>query len=195
MKKFTSVLLTLLLISSISVFGQNFAKKGVWELGGGIGFTSSTIVTDGESAEESMTSFIFQPYVGYFVIDCLELGLIPSFETTSIGDLSSNSFGIYFAPAWNFDLKSNLYPFIEGRIGYNTTTIEYEFEGDTYEQTLSGLAYGGRAGLKYQLGNAALVNLSLGYTMTTLNPEDWEGDRNGTNDFDVMVGFTIFLGK
>ena len=195
MKKFTYVLFTLMLISSISVFGQNFAKKGVWELGGGIGFSSVTFVSDGESGDDALTSFTFEPYIGYFVINSLELGLIPSFETSSLGDLSSNSFGIYFAPAWNFDLQSNLFPFIEGRIGYNTSTVEYEDEEGTVEQTLSGLAYGARGGLKYQLGNSALVNFSLGYTMVTLDPEDWEGDRNGTNNFDIMVGFTVFLGN
>lgn len=195
MKKFTFALLTFMLVSSISVFAQDFAKKGVWELGGGIGFSSTTFVSNGESGDDALTNFTFEPYVGYFIINSLELGLIPSFETSSLGDLSSNSFGVYFAPAWNFDLQSNLYPFIEGRIGYNTSTIEYEDEEGTFEQTLSGLAWGARGGVKLQLGSSALVNASLGYTQTTANPEDWEGDRNGTNGFDVMVGFTVFIGK
>ncbi|MBK9098775.1 MAG: outer membrane beta-barrel protein [bacterium] len=191
MKKFTFALFTLILVSSISIFGQNFAKKGVWEFGGGIGFSSTTFVSNGESGDDVLTTFTFEPYVGWFVINGLELGLIPSYQTASLGDYSENSFGIYFAPAWNFDLQSQLFPFIEGRIGYNTVTAD---NGED-SQTLSGLAYGARGGLKYQLGNSALVNFSLGYNMTTLNPEDWDGDRNGTNNFDVMVGFTVFLGK
>jgi hypothetical protein len=195
MKNFFYSLTLFLLIGSLSLFAQSFAKKGIWELGGGLGFSSSTPVVNGESGDESLSTFMFQPYVGYFVIDGLELGLVPSFETSSFGELSSNSFGIYFAPAWNFDLKSNVYPFVEGRIGYNTITFKYEDEDGKVEQTASGLAYGGRAGVKLQLGNSALVNLSLGYTMVTLDPENWEGDRNGSNDFDVMVGFTVFLGK
>ena len=195
MKKFTYVILTLMLISSISVFGQNFAKKGVWELGGGIGFSSTTFVSGGESVDDALTTFMFEPYIGYFIINNLELGIIPSFETTSWANSSSNSFGVYFAPAWNFDLKSNLYPFLEARIGYNTSTIEFEDEELAFEQTISGLAWGARGGVKLQLGNSALVNASLGYTQTTANPEDWDGDRNGTNGFDVMVGFTVFLGK
>ncbi|HSW55245.1 MAG TPA: outer membrane beta-barrel protein [Ignavibacteriaceae bacterium] len=195
MKKFFYLLVLTLVIGSVSLSAQNFAKKGVWELGGGIGFSSSTGVSNGESADDAATTFTFEPYIGYFVINSLELGLIPRFNSYSFGDYSINSFGIYFAPAWNFDLQSNLFPFIEGRIGYNTSTVEYEDEEGTVEQTLSGLAYGARGGLKYQLGNSALVNVSLGYTMVTLDPEDSEGDRNGSNDFDVMVGFTVFLGK
>jgi len=195
MKKFFYLLLLTLVVGSVSLSAQNFAKKGVWELGGGIGFSSSTNVSNGESADDAATTFIFEPYVGYFVINSLELGLIPRFDSYSFGDLSISSFGVYFAPAWNFDLQSQLFPFIEGRIGYNTQTVKFEDEEDPYEQTRSGLAYGGRGGLKYQLGNSALVNFSLGYTMITLDPENSEGDRNGSNDFDVMVGFTVFLGK
>lgn len=192
MKKFLYSFVLVLLFGSLSLFGQDFAKKGVWELGGGIGFSSTTFVSDGESGDNALTSFTFEPYVGWFVINSLELGLIPSFNTVSYGDESENSFGIYFAPAWNFDLQSQLFPFIEGRIGYNTITYD---PGEGESSTRSGLAYGARGGLKYQLGNSALVNFSLGYTMTTLDPEGWEGDRNGTNSFDVMVGFTVFLGK
>jgi len=195
MKKFFYLLVITLIVGSVSLSAQNFARQGVWELGGGIGFSSSTGVSNGESADDASTTFTFEPYIGYFVINSLELGFIPRFNSYSFGDYSINSFGIYFAPAWNFDLQSNLFPFIEGRIGYNTSTVEFEDEEGTVEQTLSGLAYGARGGLKYQLGNSALVNVSLGYTMVTLDPEDSEGDRNGSNDFDVMVGFSVFLGK
>jgi len=195
MKNFFYLLLLTLVVGSVSLSAQNFAKKGVWEFGGGIGFSSTTFVFDGESGDDALTTFMFEPYIGYFVINCLELGLIPSFETTSYGDFSSNSFGIYFAPAWNFDLQSNVFPFIEGRIGYNTSTTTYEDEEEDEEITTSGLAYGARGGVKVQLGNSALVNASIGYMMATMEPDDWEGDRVGTNGFDLMVGFTVFLGK
>jgi len=97
MKKFFYLLVLILVVGSVSLSAQSFAKKGVWEFGGGIGFSSVTYVYDGESADDAATSFMFDPYVGYFVINSLELGLIPSFETFSLGDYSSNSFGIYFA--------------------------------------------------------------------------------------------------
>jgi len=181
-----------LLIGTITVNAQNFATKGAIELGGSIGFSSTTFVYDGESSDDALSSFTVQPYIGYFIINGLELGLIPSFTSQSSGDNSISSLGIYFAPAWNFDLKNNLFPFIEGRIGYNS--INYDIgEGDG--NTSSGLAFGLRGGVKVQVGNSALVNFALYYDQTTLNPEDWEGDRNGENVFGVMAGFTIFLGK
>ena len=181
----------LIFFGSVSIFAQGFANKGVWELGGMIGFSSTTSVSNGESGDNALTQFTFEPYVGYFVINCFELGLIPSFSTASLGDASTSIFNIFFAPAYNFNLHSAAFPFVEGRIGYGSTTYD-PGEGDS--NTSSGLSWAVRGGLKYQLGNSALVNVSLGYTQNTRNPKDWDGDRNGTNVFDVMAGFTVFIG-
>ena len=189
MKKYFTILL---LIVAFSVNAQDFGKKGVIETGGLVGFSSTTGVNDGESEDDALTNFTFEPYFGYFVINSLELGLIPSFSSLSQGDVSITSFGIYFAPAWNFNLRSKAFPFLGGRIGYQTSTVDFGGDDNT---TLSGLSWALRGGLKYQLGNSALLLASLGYTQTTLNPEDWDGGRNGTNVFDVMVGFTVFFGK
>ena len=185
------VVFCLLFVSSQIILGQNFATKGAIELGGSIGFSSTTFVEDGESGDEALSSFTFQPYVGYFLVNGFELGLIPSFTSQSQGDASISSYGVYLAPAWNFDLKSNLFPFIEGRIGYSSSNYDY----GEIDATLSGLSWGLRGGLKAQVGNSALVNFALYYDQLTMNPEDWEGDRNGENVFGVNAGFTIFLGR
>jgi hypothetical protein len=189
MKKYFSLLLILV---AFIANAQDFGKKGVIEAGGSIGFSSTTTVSDGETGDEALTQFTFEPYFGYFIINCLELGIIPSFSSLSQGDASVTTLGIYFAPAWNFDLQSNAFPFLEGRIGYQSANYDFG-EGD--DNTLSGMSWGVRGGLKYQLGNSALVHASLGYTQSTLNPEDWDGGRNGTNVFDIIVGFTVFFGK
>ena len=191
MKNLFYSLIILIFFGSVSIFAQGFANKGVWELGGMIGFSSTTGVVDGESGDEALTQFTFEPYVGYFVINCFELGLIPSFTSLSQGDASITSFDIYFAPAYNFNLHSAAFPFVEGRIGYGTATYDY---GEDDNNTLSGLSWALRGGLKYQVGSSAIVNVSLGYTQHTRNPDGWDGDRNGTNVFDVMAGFTIFVG-
>lgn len=194
MKKLLTLLVLILCVSFAN--GQNFAKKGVWELGGSAGFSSSTSVANGETAEESTTTFMLAPYIGYFVANSFELGLIPSFVSQSYGDNSASSFGVYFAPAWNFDLQSNLFPFIEGRIGYNTATSTYtDDEGVEQDFTQSGLAWGLRGGVKVQVGNSGLVNLALFYDQVTMDPDNWDGDRNGENVFGVTAGFTIFWGR
>ena len=193
MRAITFLFSALFILSSIS-FSQNFATKGTVEVGGSLGFSSSTSVNDGQSASNSTTTIRLEPYIGYFVVNSFELGFEPSFTTSSHGDYSSNSFGIYFAPAWNFDLRSKLFPFLEGRIGYNTSSSD-DGNSATEDPTYSGIAWGLRGGVKAQVGNSALVNLALSYDQITMNPSGWNGGRNGQNIFGVNAGFTIFLGK
>ena len=184
---------TLFVFTSLS-FSQNFATKGTVEVGGSLGFSSSTYVSNGNSASHSTSTIKIEPYIGYFVSNGFELGFVPSLTSQSYGDNSSTSFGIYFAPAWNFDLRSNLFPFLEGRIGYNSVSSS---DGDplTEDPSYGGIAWGFRGGVKVKVGNSALVNIALSYDQTTYNPKNWSGDRNGENLFAVNAGFTIFLGK
>ena len=191
MKKLT-VFLFVFITFGLTANAQNFPNKGAFEFGGSVGFSSTTAVANGQSSSDALTSISFQPYGGYFVINNLELGLIPSFMSQSLGDFSSTSYGVYFAPAWHFNLQSNVYPFLEGRIGYNTTSVEITDAGQTTESTANGMAWGFRGGVKVQLGNSSLVNFGLSYDQTTLNPENSDG-RYGNNAFGVNVGFTVFL--
>ena len=193
MRKITQLFAALFVFTSLS-FSQNFATKGTIEVGGSLGFSSTTSVSDGQSASNSTTTIRLEPYIGYFIVHSFELGFEPSFTTSSVGDYSSSSFGIYFAPAWNFDLRSNLFPFIEGRIGYNTSSSD-DGNSATEDPTYSGLSWGLRGGVKVQVGNSALVNLALSYDQITMNHKDWDGGRNGQNVFGFNAGFTIFFGK
>ena len=193
MRKITVLFAALFVFTSLS-FAQNFATKGTIEVGGSLGFSSTTSVYNGESASNSTTTIRLEPYIGYFIVNSFELGFEPSFTTSSFGDYSSSSFGIYFAPAWNFDLRSNLFPFIEGRIGYNTSSSD-DGNSTTEDPTYSGIAWGLRGGVKAQVGNSALINLALSYDQITMNPKGWNGSRNGQNIFGFNAGFTIFFGR
>jgi len=192
MKKFFSMLIVLILVSGLSIFAQNYANKGNLELGGDLGFNSTTSVFNGESANESASEFWFNPFAGYFITDGIELGVMPTFYTWSFGDYSENSFGILFAPAYVFNLHSCWYPFIQGRVGYNTSSYD-DGDPETNDPSSSGLEWGVAGGVKAQIGEAALINLGLSYTQITMNPENWDGDRIGNNVFGAEVGFTVFL--
>ena len=88
MKKLLTVLFALVLFVGFSQ-AQNFGKKGVIEVGGGLGFSSTTAVANGETADESLTNISVMPYVGYFIIDGLELGVNPlGFSYSKFGDNS-----------------------------------------------------------------------------------------------------------
>lgn len=192
MKKFFTLFTIVFLSCGISLFAQNFAKMGTVELGGTLGFNSTTQVSNGEAADESSTTIFFNPYFGYFFINSLEVGIIPTFSTSSFGDQSQNNFGVLLAPAYNFDLGNCWYPFIEGRVGYNTSSQD-DGDDQTDDPSFSGLAWGFRGGVKAQVGNNALVIVSVFYNNVTMNPENWDGDRNGQNVIGIEAGVAIFL--
>ncbi len=92
------------------------------------------------------------------------------------------------APAWNFSSKrSTVTPFVEGLIGFSS--------GDYLNSTLgkmesvNGLAYGGRGGVKVQISDFGLLNFAVQYVSLdrTINSLS-----NRENRFSVGVGFTVY---
>lgn len=193
MKTLNTTLLIVLIFTSLS-YSQHFASRGIIEIGGNVGFSSTTSVSNGNTANNSTTRFSLEPYVGYFLMPGLELGLIPSFSLSGYGNSSTTSFGFYFAPAWNFDLKSNFYPFVESRIGYNYSS-QSDGNPSTEDPSYGGLAWGFRGGVKLKIGSNALLNLAISYEQMTMNRKGWTGERNGENIFAVETGFTVFFGR
>ncbi len=194
MKMFSYIVLAVLVFSFAAgaQTSHTFAKKGIWETGGSIGFSSTTDVTNGESADDSQTDFTLEPYIGYFITDGFELGLIPIFSSSSLGDYSNSTFGIFLAPAYNFMTGSNIIPFIEGRIGYNTSSDDQNVAGEIITVDRSGLSYGARGGIKVELGGNSLLNVGLQYMMITLDPENAD-ERNGYDQFALTAGWTVFF--
>ena len=176
--------LTFVSINSLSA--QSFASEGTWEVGGNVSYTSITSVSNGETSENSLGIFSIDVPFYYFVIDGLELGLIPSYQNLSSGGSSASVFDILFGAAYNIKTNSSAYPFIEGRVGYNTTSNG---------STRTGIVWAIIGGVKAQVGGNALINFGISYTQSTLNTENQEGGRNGTNVIGGQVGFTVFFGK
>lgn len=166
---------------------KSFAQKGVVELGGSVSFSSRIAVYNGSTQGDAFTTFSLQPYIGYFVSDKFELGMNPLGITyMSQGSSNATQIGIFVAPAYNFTTTSgNLFPFIEGLIGYTSQT-------STGSTDRSGFSYGGRTGIKVSVGNSALLNISVQYLMITLN-RSGATDRNGENDLAIAAGFTVWM--
>lgn len=164
---------------------SKYAKKSQWDVGGSIGFVSSTAVNNGETADNSSTTFSFQPYGAYFVIDGLELGIMPSIEYYKDDTYNYTDYTLYFAPAYNFDTKSQFYPYIMGLIGYDGYN-----SGNKHEK---GLAWGGEVGVKANFLGNSLLKLGIQYEQKTYNPSEWDGDRNGMNNIKINLGFNVFF--
>jgi len=180
------IVIAFVLSVSIVTFSQDLAKKGTWELGGSVGFTSYTYVYSGTTDPDGAhTSFSISPEAGYFITDNFELGLLPfSFTSTSFNGSSESQFNFLLAPTWNFDMQSNLYPYIQALIGYGSET----YSGNSY----SGLDYGAQAGIKLEIAKSALINIGLQYLLVTRELSG-ASDRSGYNNFQIMAGFSVFI--
>jgi hypothetical protein len=179
------VLVCLLLLYQIAPAAKsNFAQKGEIELGGSLGYMSSTPVYGGQTGTATSTIQL-SPYFGYFISDGFELGVDP-FSIVSISSGGSSMTQILFliAPSYNFTTSGNIYPFVEGLIGYSSIS-----GGGT---TGSGLCWGLKGGIKINITGNGLLNFGLQYAQYTYTPSG-SSDRVGSNNISLIGGFTIFF--
>ena len=109
MKKLSFYIVAISLVCSEIAWSQDFARKGIWELGGTISFVNSTSVSNGETAGNSLNTFSLNIPVYYFFTDGLELGLVPQFQNLSSGGSSASLFALLAGVAYNFKTKSARY--------------------------------------------------------------------------------------
>ena len=214
MKKLISFFACIFLVAAFTLNAQDFGRKGTWEIGGLVMYANNTIVTDGETEVNgvgtSVNLFFINVPVYYMVIDGLQIGIVPEFMSANVSsgdnDLTLSLFAGFFSTAYVFNTGGSVYPFIEGRIGYNSITQSQSgnsplgkgsgiAQEDT-DQTFSGIGWGFSGGIKVQLGKAALLNFGVGYQQRTANWEDATDDlRDGVNVISVLAGFSVFLGR
>lgn len=176
------LIVMLILCFTNSNYSQ-FARTGVIEIGGDISFSSSKNVFDGESSGNSVNVFSFSPYFGYFITDGFELGFKPTISSISSGGSSVTAVYFFAAPAYNFVTDGNLYPYIEGLLGYTSQSNGI---------TRSGLSYGLSGGLKIGIGGRAMINTSIQYVAYTLDIDATPG-RDGFNQLWLGAGFRVWF--
>lgn len=182
---------SVILFIEIPAQEARFAAKGVTELSGVISFSNFTSVSRGRTGD-AISLFTFAPQVGYFVSDGFEIGLgtgitlIPGFSVLSPEDEESTSFfQFFFTPSYNISSpNSNIFPFIEGQLGYTSTS--------SGNNTASGFSYGGRAGVKIAAVDHLLISISGQYLAITFN-ESGAKDRNGINYLTIGVGVSGYF--
>ena len=186
MKSILKVNLILVLILS-SASAQSFTDKGTVEIGGGITFSS---ISAGGYQNSSYSVFTFNPYFGGMVTRGLELGITPGFS----GVDGAKKFDIFFAPSYNISTSTNVYPYFEFLIGYNSIT-------DEGVSTSGGLGIGGDAGIKVAISTSALLvfviqylNQSYNFGQQTYSYYNQVELHNYTlNVFTLGVGFSYYL--
>jgi hypothetical protein len=187
---FVFLILGQLLLASLCAAQEPkpFATKGVVELGGSISYQYSSTINRGvELGHMNLLSIL--PYAGYFVTDNIEIGVNPlGIQTYWYSGNTTTAYKILIAPAYNFNSKSDVFPFLEAQIGYTAQTNS----GTFVTPTLDGLGWGGRGGVKIVMGGNGLLNLGVQYQETTLS-QSGATSRTGSNVLMISAGFTIWL--
>jgi len=194
-KSFALFTIVLLLLSAVACSVQaQFASKGVKEFGGAISYSSSTSVSNGTTASQSTSLFNFMPYANYFIMNGFSLGVSPGINIVKIAG-SSNSitnYLLFIIPGYTFSTKSDVFPFVEGMLGYTAVSSKADATNGIPELDLSGVSYGGRGGIKVMVGKSGLFSAGVSYTLYTFNPKGAD-KRSGFNSFALSMGFSVFI--
>jgi len=209
MKKLLSFSILLLLISSIA-FAQ--VEKGKWfvagysSLGLDIGSEKYEYPNSGwkstSVSEYKYTEFDFNPYVGYFVIDKLPVGLFIDYEymkevdkedddTWKTSDFTIGPFVRYYIA----DVKG-FFPYVEGRVGFGSYKETDEYSGNKDEWKSKIFTYKLGAGATYFLTDHVGLDLFLGYDHDSYKYEEDDYEETETySSLEVNLGIVVTLGK
>ncbi|MBN1398984.1 MAG: outer membrane beta-barrel protein [Bacteroidetes bacterium] len=198
MKNTIAVIAVTLLVLMLSAFNAQaqYATGGVVELGGAISFSSSKMVANGETADQSTTLFQCTPYVSYFLVNGFSIGLVPGINIIKIAGSESSIkiFGLFASPGFTFNAGGKVYPYINGMVGYtaaksDASPIPTLGAG---ELDLKGVSFGGKAGIKFGIGNGGLAAIGASYMAFTLKPKDAD-KRSGLNNLAFSLGYSVYF--
>ncbi len=191
MKSRRVVIVVLLAFSALAQSGsaqdKEYATKGVFELGGDIGYSSYTGVNAGQTSSTTYTNFSLTPSVGYFVTDGLQLAIDPfslSVSSHTGASTSPSEIHIMGGLGYAFKTQGSAYPFIQGLAGYSTYS-----SGGT---SASGFSWGVKGGVKVVLASHVIFQAGLQYLQITENPSG-ATSRYGYNELLVGGGFSVWL--
>jgi outer membrane protein len=217
MKKLLSLTMLLLFVSSIA-FAQ--VEKGKWFIAGysnlGLDIGKEKYeYPDGASKSSSVseykyTEFDFNPYVGYFVIEKLPVGLFIDYsywkEKEKDDDYSWKSTSMAIGPFVRYyitELKG-FYPYAEGKIGFGSSKEIEEWDGGEEEYKMNLFTYKFGIGSTYFLTQNVGLDLFLGYDYDSYKYKGDEDVKKSTNSADmtesyssleVNLGIIVTLGK
>ena len=120
-------------------------------------------------------------------MDNFSVGIAPSVNILNLAH-STNSmkfYGVFAVPGYAFNTSSNVFPFIQGFVGYTSA----DFGGGTSQ---SGLSYGGKGGIKISVGQSGLASFGVSYMIVDISPSGSTG-RTGFNNLAFSVGYSIFI--
>jgi len=188
-----------------------YALKNTVEVGGNFSYGAGSI-------NESRNTFLLNdlssdfltgsPYLGYFLLDKLEIGAYPFFVATPTNQSRSAYLQTMFllSTSFNTEINANTFFFIEGLLGYTflengATLYVYQIKSNgsfDYDKTAvvnsfkGGYATGTRIGFKYDIGDKEILTLGMQYLYTQYNVMN-SYTFFGNSYASYVIGFTFLL--
>ena len=175
-QKFTFLALVALFFQMNHLAAQSPAtSKGASVISGMFSFTSQGGDLYSDFNDDPANTFIFSPSYYHLIVDKLGVGGDLTFNRTSQGDFSFNTFGIGPKVAYFFDSGSNTIPFAGGGVNYISVG-----DGDDSDGGFAVKLGGGVIVRKGHLG----LSIEAGWLRESYSPDG--GDN--------IAGSTIFVG-
>jgi hypothetical protein len=186
----TAVLAAFMLVAVAAGTAQEklktFATRGVVELGGALSYSATWGINNGARGNDPLHMVSATPYVGFFVIDGLEVGANPlGFTYIKEGSSHVTQLKMLASVAYNFKTPTRIYPFLEGLAGY-------AWSSSSSGTDRGGFSWGGRGGIKVPVATGALVDVGVQYLLVTLK-QSGATTRSGYDELGVVVGFSVWL--
>jgi hypothetical protein len=171
--------------------------KGVWQLSGGISFTSF----GGDyykQGNDSPTEFSFTPGANYFVTDGIAVGAKILYSRFSVGSASTSQFGIGPEVTYYFNInkeksgKGVLYPYLGVAYLYTQNTDKYPGDPDHKDRLTTFAIDGGAA---YMLTNSVGLFGQLEYDADSFKHTEPApaGQSVSGSRISFFTGFTFFI--
>jgi outer membrane protein len=176
-------IVVLIVLLSSFVIAQQGIMKGSYTVGGNIGFSTYSV----EDSENDQTTFTFMPNLGYFFIDQLYTGIQLQYIHQSVGDYSSNSYGIGPEVRYYF-IVDKINPFLGLRYTYNKGTAgDDDIEITNTQFTMSG-------GVDYFVTDFFALEASLNYSLINLEATyNNNSDDADATEFNFNIGAKYFI--
>ncbi len=196
-------LFTILALLFISLFSKAQLSEGNWLLGGSGSFYSynQTYTSASNNTTAKYTNIDLSASIGYFVIDKLVVGIIPSYsyykgEVASQGVVSgtvARPSKFYIGPFaryyfLNANKQFNILADIRYQFGINKIPFPPKEQG-----TLSNFSF--MAGPEIFFNSSVGMEILLGYKITKETIDSQTGYQDKRNGFQVSIGFQIHLEK
>lgn len=148
---------------------RGYAKAGVWELGGGV-----SLVTGPRQKQAGVA-----PTVGYFVLDYVEVSLIPQIDYAKVAGLAGRTRIVgLIEPSWHVQLAGPLFYFFGAGIGF------------AHEKaTGTGLALAPRIGVNVLVGGNGVVTAGFEYIYAAAPKAS--ADQRDSATLGLRAGYTI----